>query len=920
MNDVTQVVKAVFATSGLNAFMASFDKAENSVSKLTKVWNGTKNVGKNLTKYVTLPTLAIGGAAVKSGLSFEKQMNRVSAIAGATGKELKALEKQAIDLGASTIFGASDVAKAQEQLASAGFTVNDILKATPGLMDLAAVSGGDMALAAEAAANAINQFGLEMSTTGHVADVYARAAADTNAETADMAEAMKFAGPVASALGLTLEETAAAVGIMSDAGIKGSQAGTSLRGALTRLANPSKDAVALMEDLGIKMFDANGKMYPLEKIIRILQSSFSGLTDEQKQQAVTTLFGQNAMSGMLSLINSSPGEFSNLQKSLENSDGSAREMADTINSGLSGSLEGLMGSIETLSINISKTLAPHLNKLVKWLDKVVDSFNGLSQEQQENILKFIGLFAVIGPVIGIIAKIVGVVSAVVKGFVAFSKSTLVVKASAGILGKAFALLTGPIGIIIAVVGALIGVFVHLYRTNENFRNGVLRVQESIKNAFVAVGEWFVGLKDKIVEAWNAVIEWFKSLPEKFNAFWQEVSAWASSIPGAISEWLSGIWTTFTDWLNNLWNSFITWLGNLWNKTLEMLSGFWKKVKDFISNLPYYIGFILGTVLALIVKWGVETWAKANEIATNIFNAVIEWFKKLPGEIWNWVTSAYEKVTQWGADMIEKAKETGMKFLNAFIEWFLKLPVEILKWVSTAYVNVTNWGRDMLNKAAEIGSNFFRTIGDWFYQLPGKIWSWIVGAIAKVGEWGANLRRKGAEAANLLFNAVKNGVASIPGAMYNIGANLIKGFWNGIVSVKNWLWNQVSGFFSGILDGVKGVFGIHSPSKVFRNEIGKMLPAGLVKGVEDDMPGAFNSIDRLMNNGIDNLTGSLNTDLAMQFSVPKIEPLQDINSNLKLTMSSEPMELNFSFGGKSFRAIIDSITEAQGKQIALELAY
>lgn len=920
MNDVIQVVKAVFATSGLKAFMASFDKAEKSTSNLAKSWNGTKKIGKNLTKYVTLPTLAIGGAAVKTGLSFEKQMNRVSAIAGATGKELKALEKQAIDLGAATIFGASDVAEAQEQLASAGFAVNDILKATPGLMDLAAVSGGDMALAAEAAANAINQFGLEMSTTGHVADVYARAAADTNAETADMAEAMKFAGPVASALGLTLEETAASIGIMSDAGIKGSQAGTSLRGALTRLANPSKDAVALMEDLGIKMFDANGQMYPLEEIIRILQSSFSGLTDEQKQQAVATLFGQNAMSGMLSLINSSPGEFSNLQKSLEASDGSAREMADTINSGLSGSIEGLMGSIETLSINISKTLAPHLDKLVKWLDKAVDSFNGLSKEQQENILKNIGLVAVLGPVIGIIAKVVGAVTSIIKVFSAFSKSTLVVKASAGILGKVFALLTGPIGIITAAVGALIGVFMHLYRTNEKFKKGVLSAQEAIKNAFISVVEWFIELKDKIIEAWGAVIEWFKSLPEKLNAFWQEISAWASSVPGAISEWLSGIWSTFTEWLNNLWNSFITWLSNLWSKTLEMLASFWASVKDFISNLPYYIGFVLGTVLALIVKWGVETWVKANEIATNIFNAVIDWFKKLPGEIWNWLTSAYEKVTQWGADMLEKAKETGMRFLTTMTEWMIKLPVEILKWVSSAYVNVTNWGSNMLSKAAEIGSSFIRTIGEWFYQLPGKIWSWIVGAIGKVGEWGSKLRTKGAAAAKSLLDAVKNGVASLPGAMFNIGANLVKGFWNGIVNLKNWLWNKVSGFFSGILDGVKGVFGIHSPSKVFRNEIGKMLPAGLVKGVEDDMPGAFNSIDRLMSSGIDNLTGSLNTDLAMQFSVPRIEPLQDINSNLQLTMSSEPMELNFSFGGKSFRAIIDSITEAQGKQIALELAY
>ena len=263
-------------------------KLEEFGNKVTNISNKIDGLGTTLTTSLTLPVLAIGTAAVTTGNDFEAQMSRVQAIAGATGDELEKLTDQAIDLGATTSFSASEVAAGMENLASAGFTTQEIMDAMPGLLDLAASSGADLATASEIAASAIRGFGLEANTSAHVADIFAEAAARTNAQTEDMGEAMKYIAPVANTMGLSIEEVAAAIGIMSDAGIKGSQAGTTLRGALTRLTKPTDKMLDVMEDLGISFYDNEGKMKSLTEMIAMLQDATKDLTDEQEQNALTT--------------------------------------------------------------------------------------------------------------------------------------------------------------------------------------------------------------------------------------------------------------------------------------------------------------------------------------------------------------------------------------------------------------------------------------------------------------------------------------------------------------------------------------------------------------------------------------------------------------------------------------------------------
>ena len=395
--------------------------------KITNVSEKADRLGNTLTTGLTVPIVGLGTAAVTTGNNFEAQMSRVQAIASATKDELQQLTNQAIELGAETSFSATEVAEGMENLASAGFTTEEIMKAMPGLLDLAASSGTELATASEIAASAIRGFGLEADKSGHIADVFAEAAARTNAQTEDMGEAMKYIAPVANTMGISLEETAAAIGIMSDAGIKGSQAGTSLRGALTRLTKPTDKMLGIMEDLGISFYDNEGKMKSLTEMVSMLQKATKGLTDEQKQNALTILFGTESLSGMLSLINRGSDELENMTKSFKKADGAAEKMADTMLDNTAGSLESLSGSIESAGIAVQKALSPEIKKLAKQIQDLVDSFTNLSEEEQLNIIKTVALVAGIGPLIKILGTTGKALGTVTKGIGTFSQAIVVMK-------------------------------------------------------------------------------------------------------------------------------------------------------------------------------------------------------------------------------------------------------------------------------------------------------------------------------------------------------------------------------------------------------------------------------------------------------------------------------------------------------------
>ena len=322
----------------------------------------------------------IASATINIGSEFEAQMSRVQAISGATGEEFTALREQALQLGADTSFSASSAAEGMENLAAAGFTTSEIMDAMPGLLDLAAASGEDLANSSDIAASTLRGFGLAASEAGHVADVLAENANRTNSSVADTGEAMKYVAPLARAAGLSLEETAAAIGIMANAGIQGSQAGTTLRTAIARLSEPTDKMSEAMDQLGISFFDSNGKMKSLSEQVGMLQNAMTGLTDEQKNSYLVTLYGQEALSGMLALINEGQGSLDSLTQAYQTCDGSAAAAAATMQDNFKGAVEQLNGSLETLGIRIYDSISEPLKGLAQYATEAVNQLTAAFQE------------------------------------------------------------------------------------------------------------------------------------------------------------------------------------------------------------------------------------------------------------------------------------------------------------------------------------------------------------------------------------------------------------------------------------------------------------------------------------------------------------------------------------------------------------
>lgn len=328
---------------------------------------------------ITGTATALGGvsiAAIKAGSDFESQMSRVQAISGATGSEFNKLKEQAIQLGADTAFSSSQAAEGMENLAAAGFTTSEIMDAMPGLLDLAAASGEDLASSSDIAASTLRGFGLEAADAAHVADVLAANANKTNSSVADTGEAMKYVAPLARAAGLSMEETAAAIGIMANAGIQGSQAGTTLRGAISRLSKPTKQMSECMADLGISFYDSEGNMKSLAEQTRMMEEATAGMTDEQRNNVLVTLYGQEALSGMLALMNEGDGALLELTHAYETCDGSAKAAAETMQDNLAGAMDQLGGSAETLGIVFYESVSESLKETAK---SATDSINNITE-------------------------------------------------------------------------------------------------------------------------------------------------------------------------------------------------------------------------------------------------------------------------------------------------------------------------------------------------------------------------------------------------------------------------------------------------------------------------------------------------------------------------------------------------------------
>lgn len=355
------------------------DTAKESADGAKKSWEesnqstvaSTESATSKMAGLIKKSAAVIGVASVAAtkktidvGKSFEAGMSEVQAISGASGKDLEKLSAKAKQMGATTKFSATESATALKYMAMAGWKTNQMVSGLSGVMNLAAASGEDLGTVSDIVTDSMTAFGLKAKDSGHFADVLAKASSSSNTNVAMMGETFKYVAPLAGSMKYSIEDTATAIGLMANAGIKGSQAGTSLRSIITRLVKPPKDAATALNALGISTTKADGSMKPLRETMAELREKFSGLTESQKASYASSIAGQEAMSGLLAIVNASDSDFNKLQKAIDNSSGAAKKQADVMNNNLQGALYDLGSAAESVGIGIYEDIKTPLTKAV----------------------------------------------------------------------------------------------------------------------------------------------------------------------------------------------------------------------------------------------------------------------------------------------------------------------------------------------------------------------------------------------------------------------------------------------------------------------------------------------------------------------------------------------------------------------------
>ena len=476
--------------------------------------NGIANVGKTLTATITTPIVGLGVAAVKTAADFEASMDKVQSIAGVSSDEMSLLTEKAKEMGSKTKFSASEAADAFSYMAMAGWKTTDMMNGIEGVMYLAGATGEDLAQTSDIVTDALTAFGMTASDTNRFVDVLAKASSNANTNVSLMGETFKYVAPSAGALGYSVEDTAVAIGLMANSGIKASQAGTSLNSLLTRMAKPTKESQKAMSALGLSLTDSEGNMKSFATIMGDMRKGFTGLTEEQKAQYAAMLAGKTGMAGLLGIVNASESDFEKLTQAIADSNGAAKEMYDVANDNLAGQLTIIKSTIESIAITFGEKLLPYVKQGAEKLQGLADKVNNLNDAQVANIIKWAGIAAAVGPAILVFGKIVIGIGKVVS---VIGKMGAAIKAAGGVV----ALFTGPAGIVIGVVAALAAVAVLVYKN-----------WDKVKEFFVSFGKNVVSVFNSSGETVNGFGERFNALRDKFQIFLDKAKElWVVLEPG-----------------------------------------------------------------------------------------------------------------------------------------------------------------------------------------------------------------------------------------------------------------------------------------------------------------------------------------------------------------------------------------------------
>ncbi|GFH93608.1 hypothetical protein IMSAGC003_00134 [Lachnospiraceae bacterium] len=721
---------------------------------------------------------ALGGAAIKVGSDFEAGMSEVQAVSGASGEALEQLKEKAKEMGAKTKFSATESAEAMNYMAMAGWKTKEMLGGIEGIMNLAAASGEDLATTSDIVTDALTAFGMSDST--HFADILAAASSNANTNVGLMGETFKYVAPLAGSLGYSAEDTATAIGLMANAGIKGSQAGTSLRSIMTRLAKPTKESQAAMDALGLSITDSSGKMKPLSEIVGDMRKGFSGLTEDEKASYAAMLGGQEAMSGLLAIVNASDKDFEKLSGAINDCNGSAAEMAEIMQDNLQGQITILQSGLEGLGVSLYETMQDTAKDVVK-------EAQGMVQQLQDafNEGGFQGLVGAFGNVLAqIVQRIAEAAPTVIEAAVSLVMSFCDgLKSAPGIGESGASLITSLVTGLMSCVG-------------EIWTTAIVLIGKLAEGIAAGAPQMVQAASTAITDIVECIVDW---MPDILQAGADIIVALAEGIAGALPTLIYQAAVIVSDIALAL-----------------------------VENLPALVDAALQLVMGL-VQGLVDGIPVLLEGAIQLFMAILDALpviiEKLLQALPDLITTIIDFFTQNIPLIVDGAIQLLMGIIDA-IPTIIQAIVNNLPQIITALVNGLVGALPQLLEAAitllmaiiEAIPDIVVAIAENLPQIITAIATGLAQAIPQIFTAAKDLLWQ-------IIEAVPEIVVGIAGAVPDIIAGIVNGLIGGISAV----WDAACELGSGILDGIKSFFGINSPSTVMAEQ-GDYLVQGLVNGI------------------------------------------------------------------------------------------
>ena len=690
----------------------TLEKIAAAGDKFEKAGDSITNAGKQIS-VASAAVTGLGVAAVKTAADFDSAMANVAAISGATGDDLQALRDKAREMGEKTKFSASEAADAMSYMAMAGWKTGDMLSGIEGIMHLAAASGEDLATTSDIVTDALTAFGLTAEDSAHFADILAAASSNANTNVSMMGETFKYCAPVAGALGYSAEDVAEAIGLMGNAGIKSTQAGTALRTMMTKLQGELKLSGEALGEVTIQTANADGSMRELSDILADCRTAFSKMSESEAAAAAETLVGKNAMSGFLALMNSAPGDIDKLRNAIDNCDGSAENMAAIMQDNLNGQLTILKSQLEELAISFGEMLMPVIRKVVTAVQGFVDKLNNMDEAQRKTIITIGLVIAALGPFLVILGTVISTVGKSMKAYASAAKGIkklmVAVKSGTGIFGKLGTALGGisaPVLAIVAVIAVLVAAFTHLWKTNDGFRENIIATWTQIKET---VSNFCQGIVDRL----NSLGFEFSSITEVLKAVWDGfcnllgpvfegafrfISDTLSTVLDVIlntvdffiavfsGDW-EGAWEAVKNIFSSIWNGLVSWFTNIletikgvldvalgwigssweqvWSGVKNFFTNIWNGIKAFISSTINSISTTISNVITGIKTTVNNVFSAIKTTISNIFNGI----KDTATSVWNAIKTAI-------TTPIENAKEKVREAINAIKGFFSGLKLEL----------------------------------------------------------------------------------------------------------------------------------------------------------------------------------------------------------------------------------------------------